>query len=139
MSELTITFLNELIVTIVIPAITALLAFLGKKLVAFIDKKGEELETRTKNDKAKTYIDLATSTVTDVVEALNQTVVGSIKAASEDGKLTKEDAENIKTMAIDTTKKLLNSEAKDAIATVIDDLDEFIAVLVEAAVAKSKK
>ena len=135
MDVIVVNMLNEL----AIPIFVAMIGFIGKKFVSFINKKSDEIEANVSNERAKTYLNLATNTVTEVVESLNQTTVAAIKKASADGKLTEEEALAIKDEAIQKTLKLLTDEAKEAICTVFGDLEEYLDILVESAVSKSKK
>ena len=92
METTTLNFINEGVITILYPVIVALLGFLSTKLIAFINSKTESVKKNIKNETVKTYIDVVSNTVGEVVQALNQEIVNGIKEASKDGKLTEDEA-----------------------------------------------
>ena len=116
-----------------------MLGFLSTKLIAFINSKTEAVKKNIKNETVKTYIDVVSNTVSEVVQALNQEIVNGIKEASKDGKLTEDEAKEIKNKAIEKTLGILSDDAKETLTMVFGDLDTYISTLIESAVYKAKK
>lgn len=139
METTTLNFINEGVITILYPVIVALLGFLSTKLIAFINSKTEAVKKNIKNETVKTYIDVVSNTVSEVVQALNQEIVNGIKEASKDGKLTEDEAKEIKNKAIEKTLGILSDDAKETLTMVFGDLDTYISTLIESAVYKAKK
>ena len=139
METTTLNFINEGVITILYPVIVALLGFLSTKLISFINSKTEAVKKNIKNETVKTYIDVVSNTVSEVVQALNQEIVNGIKEASKDGKLTEDEAKEIKNKAIEKTLGILSDDAKETLTMVFGDLDTYISTLIESAVYKTKK
>ena len=76
--------LPEILVTIASLVVTWMLTQLSN----YITSKSEEVKSKTDNESIKRYIEIATSTVTEVVDYLNHSVVNDLKIASHDGRLT---------------------------------------------------
>ena len=119
-----------LIIAIVVTAFTAFLAYIGQKEITI---KDNELLT----EKANFYLDLLLVTVDEVVKATNQTVVDKLKEDN-DGKLTKEEAEDVfNTVKVEVLETLTN-EGKEVLDKVVADVPALINILIEASVKKNK-
>lgn len=128
----------EVILSIVAPAITILLSYGAKLLTDYINDKREEIKTRVKNEKTKTYVDLVADNAMNVVQTLNQTLVQDLKAASEDGKLTKDDAILIKNNALDMLKNTLSEDIRELLGEVFGDTDVYLSNVLEKVVCQVK-
>lgn len=129
----------ELVLSAAVPAVTILLTWCASSLVSFLNTKKEEAKTKTNNETVKTYIDLVADNATNVVESLNQTLVEQLKAASADGKLTAEDATNIKNTAFTMLVDTLSDDVLEIIGTVFGDTKTYLNNVIEKAVTSSKK
>lgn len=119
-----------LIIAIVVTGFTAFLAYVGKKEITI---KDNELLT----EKANFYLDLLLVTVDEIVKATNQTVVDKLKEDG-DGKLTKEEAEDVFNHVKNEIMAQLTEEGKKILSNVVDDLPGFIDQLIEASVKRNK-
>ena len=119
-----------LIIAVTVTAFTAFIAYLSKKEITI---KDNELLT----EKANFYLDLLLVTVDEVVKATNQTVVDKLKEDN-DGKLTKEEAEDVFNAVKVEVLETLTKEGKEVLDKVVADVPALINVLIEAAVRKNK-
>lgn len=77
--------------------------------------------------------------VTKVVRYLNQTIVDKMKEASEDGKLTDEQINEIQNKALDLIYKLLDSSTMDSLISKYgENYTEYIKILIENSVVDAK-
>lgn len=119
-----------LIIAVTVTAFTAFIAYLSKKEVTI---KDNELLT----EKANFYLDLLLVTVDEIVKATNQTVVEKLKEDN-DGKLTKEEAEDVfNTVKVEVLETLTN-EGKEVLDKVVADVPALINILIESAVNRNK-
>ena len=126
--------LPEILVTIVSLVVTWMLTQLSN----YISNKSEEVKNKTDNDSMKRYIEIATSTVTEVVDYLNHSVVNDLKIASSDGKLTQEEVDQIKATARVQVQSILSAEAIQALQQVYGDINALIDTWIVNAVAKAQ-
>ncbi len=126
--------LPEILVTIASLVVTWMLTQLSN----YITSKSEEVKNKTDNESTKRYIEIATSTVTEVVDYLNHSVVNDLKIAAQDGKLTQEEVEQIKTTARVQVMSILSAEAIQALQQVYGDINSLIDTWVVNAVAKAQ-
>lgn len=119
-----------LVIAVTVTAFTAFIAYLSKKEITI---KDNELLT----EKANFYLDLLLVTVDEIVKATNQTIVDKLKEDG-DGKLTKEEAEDVFNHVKDEIFAKLTEEAKEILKQVIDDLPAFVDMLIEASVKRNK-
>ena len=125
--------LPEILVTIVSLVVTWMLTQLSN----YISNKSEEVKNKTDNDSMKRYIEIATSTVTGVVDYLNHSVVNDLKIAASDGKLTQEEVDQIKATARVQVQSILSAEAIQALQQVYGDINALIDTWIVNAVAKA--
>ena len=77
--------------------------------------------------------------VTKVVRYLNQTIVDKMKEASEDGKLTDEQINEIQNKALDLIYKLLDSSTMDSLISKYgENYTEYIKILIENSVVDAR-
>lgn len=77
--------------------------------------------------------------VTKVVRYLNQTIVDKMKEASEDGKLTNEQINEIQNKALDLIYKLLDSSTMDSLISKYgENYTEYIKILIENSVVDAR-
>ena len=126
--------LPEILVTTTPPVVTWMLTQLSN----YITNKSEEVKSKTDNESTKRYIEIATSTVTEVVDYLNHSVVNDLKIAAQDGRLTQEEVDQIKTTARVQVMSILSAEAIQALQQVYGDINSLIDTWVVNAVAKAQ-
>ena len=126
--------LPEILVTIASLVVTWMLTQLSN----YITNKSEEVKSKTDNESTKRYIEIATSTVTEVVDYLNHSVVNDLKIAAQDGRLTQEEVNQIKTTARVQVMSILSAEAIQALQQVYGDINSLIDTWVVNAVAKAQ-
>ena len=126
--------LPEILVTIASLVVTWMLTQLSN----YITSKSEEVKSKTDNESIKRYIEIATSTVTEVVDYLNHSVVNDLKIASQDGRLTQEEVDQIKMTARVQVMSILSAEAIQALQQVYGDINSLIDTWVVNAVAKAQ-
>ena len=126
--------LPEILVTIASLVVTWMLTQLSN----YITSKREEVKSKTDNESTKRYIEIATSTVTEVVDYLNHSVVNDLKIAAQDGRLTQEEVDQIKTTARVQVMSILSAEAIQALQQVYGDINSLIDTWVVNAVAKAQ-
>jgi hypothetical protein len=90
--------------------------------------------SKIKSDKIANAVNWFGETVTSTVKSIQQTYVDSLKEAKADGKLTDEEKNAIKNLAIATVKKSLSDETYKLLSTVYADVEKKIADSIEAAV-----
>ena len=126
--------LPEILVTIASLVVTWMLTQLSN----YITSKSEEVKSKTDSESTKRYIEIATSTVTEVVDYLNHSVVNDLKIAAQDGRLTQEEVDQIKTTARVQVMSILSAEAIQALQQVYGDINSLIDTWVVNAVAKAQ-
>lgn len=113
-------------------AVAGVITALSTKLISW-------LTARTKSNEFDRYLRLLNETVVDVVMGLNQTIVDRLKAAAQDGKLTKEEIEDISGTAKNTILEILGENAVLVLSEVFDDLESLIASKIERVVMEVKR
>lgn len=130
--------MTELIQNILYILITGVGVLLIKCLMNFINAKINALQTEKEikdNELLNQYIDMVQQIVYDVVLMVSQTYVDSLKKS---GNFNEEAQKQAKDMAIEMAKTLISEEAKNAIITVYNDFDNYLASLIESVVKQSK-
>jgi alkyl hydroperoxide reductase subunit AhpF len=125
----------NLVIAFAVPVAGALAAF----IVKWVNAKAEQIKAQTNQDKIDQYIDILNETVEDVVVSLNQTTVLAFKEAAADGKLTKEEIEEVSEKAIDAVYLILGKQGRELLQTVFDDLDTLIVTKIERSVKEVKE
>jgi len=129
---------NEVLTIIIQVLVPVLATALGTVLIALANNASSYLKQRTNSNILKRYISLLDSVVVDVVRGLNQSTVEAIKAAAEDGKLTKEEITMISAQALESVKNILGVRGIEVLRLVFEDLDALIATKIERAVGEAK-
>lgn len=118
------------------PVLLAVVSWLGYQASQLIS-------TKVKNGRAKAVLNRLAEATTTTVSALQQTVVAAMKEKAADGKLTPEEVEELKELALDEIVKHLGGDtgaAKQAKALGLDmeAFESMIETKVEASIADRK-
>jgi hypothetical protein len=124
------------LVNALVPIVVALLGLFGSWLMTVVGSK-------LKSDKARTVAQHLSEVAGEVVLELQQTTVEGLKAAAADGRLSSDEVENLKALAIARVKQHIGEKGKADVLKVFgfDDeagLDKFIATKVEASVGMTR-
>lgn len=123
---------------ICVPLIVAIIGYLATIATKFINVKKNEIINKTTNENIQLYVNLASDTVINVVQTLNSTMVDELKKANADGKLTKEEIDEIKNLALTMVLTMLTDEVKEGLSQVFGDLDTYLSSLIESTVYSIK-
>lgn len=114
----------------------ALLSFGVAKLITLIQAK-------TKNEWLKGALVKATEAVFNAVHSVEQTMAAKFKEAAADGKITPEEAAQLKAAALESVKSYLGEKGLKELMSVLSldalGLDKFLADKIEANVAQMKQ
>lgn len=114
-------------ITVAVGAVT----LLSMQIIAFVRLKIKGV----KNDSVFTLLDSAVSTaeyiVNLVVARLQQEVVGNLKAAAADGKLTKSEIEQITKSAFIDIKTMLSEDTIDVLESNFGNIELYIKSIIE--------
>ena len=128
MNNETTTLLTQVLIA-VLPILTAFTA-------RYLNAKALELKDYTKNKNIGVLIDLAQSTIQDIVIETNQTVVETLKKQGAfDKDVQKQTFNTVKNKVL----KMLTIKSKQAIELIYGDLNDFIDTQIEVAVNRAKK
>lgn len=116
-------------------AIGALLTALCGFLIIFINKKKEDLEKRLHNDMAAKYLDMVTDTITNCVQATNQTYVDELKKQNA---FTKENQLNAFNLTLNAVSNILTDDCKEYLSTITEDVEAYLKAKIEAEVNFAK-
>jgi vacuolar-type H+-ATPase subunit I/STV1 len=130
MSETTATIIVA-VVTALGSVITALIGWLARKGVNFMDQKTKVLDEASELQRKEAIKNKIVDTVTLVARATMQTYVDEVKTRNADGKLTKEEAAEAFRRTVDQSLDLLKREG-------IEVGKDVLGVVVEAVVGKLK-
>ena len=130
MSETTVTIIVAVIAALG-SVITALIGWLARKGVNFMDQKTKVLDAATEVQRKEAIKNKIVDTVTLVARATMQTYVDEVRARNADGKLTKEEAAEAFRRTLDQSLELLKRQG-------IEVGKDILAVMVEAVVGKLK-
>ena len=131
--------LKDILQIVAFTVITGAGTIIVRKISDFLNNKIDEVQTTTKladYEKLNMVIDSAQKIVNDIVVAINQTFVDSLKAS---GKFDKESATIAKDAAMDKAKELLSEDAIKIIEDIYGDIDSFLDIQIEAIVNKLKQ
>ncbi len=130
MSETTATVLVAAI-TALGSVITALIGWLARKGVNYLDEKTKVLDEASELQRKEAIKNKIVDTVTLVARATMQTYVDEVKKRNADGKLTKEEASEAFKRTLDQSLDLLKQEG-------IEVGKDVLGIVVEAVVGKLK-
>ena len=112
---------------VIIPTIVAV----GGFVVTYLNAKAKEIQKRVENEEVRKYVDIASDTVLASVEAVYQTYVEELKFR---GEFDDEAKKRAFSLAKEHIKKILNTNAKEAIALLYGDINLWIDTKIEQAV-----
>lgn len=125
MNDIVLNIISVVVTSVIIPLIT----YLGLKLSTY-------LKTKINNEKAKNYIDQATNAVTLAVTKTMQTYVDSLKAS---GNFTEEAQKAAYEKAKAQALALITKDAKNAVAALYGDFNEWLNAQIETQVKEIKE
>lgn len=96
------------------------------------------IRSKTNNEAINNALTRISHTVETVVAGLTQTMAAELRALTEDGKLTKEDGESLKKLAIQAVKDQVPFAVKQIALLGITNLNDFISTKIEQAVLNQK-
>ena len=111
---------------------------LVRYIIVLANKKVDEVQVNTdikNHDKLNQYVDSAQQVIENVVLAVSQTYVDTLKA---NGEFTKEAQNTAKATAIKLAKQMITDESKNAIIVLYEDFDQFLDTTIEALVKTNK-
>ena len=125
------TFLQELFYVLLI----ALVPFVSKYFIAFLEASKERVAEQIQNDKVEATALKVLGIVENAVEATNQTFVSELKA---NGGLTEENKKEAYENTYHTVKTMLTNDVIDLIVEEYGDLNVYLDTLIEKVVAEKK-
>ncbi len=125
------------LVEVLVSALSVLLMGIIGVGIDFLKKQSNNLAAKTKNTQFQGIVSVVTDTIDDVLNSFEVTIIEGIKQASEDGKVTKEEVNDI----VNDIKKqvgfVLNDKIKSsALTDFVDTWDDWLELKVRAAVNK---
>ena len=127
----------DILLDILVSADTAI-AWAATAVVGLI---GKFLVDKIKSEKVRLYVGRALDEVYDAVAEVYQVYVAELKEAKADGKLTQEEKDKAKHMAVETAKANIGAKGLARLARVlgIDSIDQWLESKVEATIARKKE
>lgn len=101
---------------------------------SWVDAKTAVVTAKIKDTNIKHAVNTAEDCVTTTVYKMAQTTTDDMKAAAADGKLTAEEAAQIKANALAEVKSLIGTNVSNTLDTVFADTNEWLKSKIEAAV-----
>ena len=117
------------------PLFAAVIAGLVAVAIARFNKW---IRTKTDSEEVLTTFDSVFNIVEVAVADANATVVTSIKAAAADGKITEQEAIDIKNKVFKQIKDTIPPKSAKVLSKVIADLDAYLMSLIEKLVSEAK-
>lgn len=124
--------LNEIFRLCIVP----LLAILTRYLIVYIETKKEDMIQKNQNEMADKYITMLADTISDCVQATNQTYVDSLKQENIFDAEAQKEAFN---KTYEAVMAVLSEDAKKYLATIYGDLNSYITQKIESEVKFAKK
>ena len=118
--------------------LTVVISLLTAFILWALGQAARYLATRRKESLLATALLCLNQVVADVVKELNQTVVAELKAKSADGKLTPDEAVQIRNKAVEMVLLRLKSETLKIVGEALGPIVSVITSKIEAAVWDSK-
>lgn len=136
--------MSEVITSILLAFITALVPVVGIVLKTLGQKAAELIQAKVDNQTAEAALLRLTAAVTDAVGEVYQAEAGALKGAAADGKLTQEEKDRLKQIAVDHAKSYLGKKGVDMLLEVLGftsekDLDKVIAGKVDKVIYDAKR
>lgn len=130
---------NEFVTQNLLPTLTSIFCMVltaaAGLLVAFLNKKKNEIEANMENETAKKYLDMVYETVASCVLMTNQTYVEALK---KDNAFTKEAQTVALTKTLMAVESMLGTECLNYLETITFDVEEYLTNLIEAQVNIAK-
>ena len=131
-------FLNQILYPILMALASAFVAALFVAVVklipigaAVLKSRAEAIKDEALRRKVQSAIDDIANATTTIVNSLQQTIVGPLKAASEDGKLTPEEIQAITTNAVNEIKAISSDESMKILEEYKVDVEALIVNLIQ--------
>src|SRR5690606_34386071 len=118
--------------------ILALVPVLTTAIIALIGAGFSYLRARYEWMQEARTVAQVESTLYALVQEANQTLVEEARRAREDGKLTPEDAERIKTAVIERFWQIVTVEQSEILQGIADDVEAWLSAKIEEMVVKAK-
>ena len=129
--------MTAIIIQILEIVIIPILGALASLLIAYINKKQQEVDVNIKDTKQEKYLKILQSAIEDAVRATNQTFVEKIKEKG--GPLSEEEQREAFLMTFSAVTAALSDEAVECLETALGDLQVFITQKIESQVNLEKK
>lgn len=124
-------FIKDILEVCIVPII----GVIGGYIIAFVNKKREQMEAKVEDETLEKYIGLVSNLITDCVAATQQTYVQALKDKDMfDENAQKEALE----MTFNAVKSLLSDKATECLLEAFTDLDSYIKYKIEAEINKNK-
>lgn len=127
---------SDFLYMVLAPILTTAISALSVFLIKYIRIKSEELKVKTKDDTYNKYLDDISDIIQQVVLAVSQTYVDTLKSKNA---FTEEKQVEAFNKAKSQILLLLTEESKDIIKEVYGDLDSWLDTRIEAEVKIQKK
>ena len=127
---------SDFLYMVLAPILTTAISALSVFLIKFIRIKSEELKVKTKDDTYDKYLDDISDIIEQVVLAVSQTYVDTLKSKNA---FTEEKQVEAFNKAKSQILLLLTEESKNVIKEVYGDLDSWLDTRIEAEVKIQKK
>lgn len=114
------------------------LAGVGIALAALIAAGIRHLFAKLKNERLREYGNLLAIYAEKAVKSVAQVEADALKEASSDGKLTDQEKEHLKELAVNTLRSIAPDFIMKFMAKANSDLDDLLSTLIESAVKDSK-
>ena len=121
------------VVPILLPGVGTLVSVLASLVLVWVKKY---VKTKTDNILVENALTRISNTTETVVASLGQTVAQSLKEAAADGKLTKDEAAELRDKAYTSVMALLPEVLKQQATLGVADLNQLIFAKIEQAVGK---
>lgn len=127
--------MNETIQTILTAILIAAIPVITSELTKFLKLQVQTIKEKTKQEVLNKHIDRAVKVVEDIVEAISQTTVDTLK---KQGAFTKEKQLEAFNNAKEKILEVLTTESKEALQEAYGDLNIWIEAQIESTVKRSK-
>lgn len=124
--------IEKILELIILPLFTALIA----QLIGWIQAKKEESLKQTENIICQKYLKMLTTTIEDCVIATNQTYVNKLK---DQNLFTPEAQKEAFNLTYEKIVSLLTEEAQYYLNEILEDLESYIKIQIEASVNINKQ
>ena len=131
--------INEILTTIITVLVIPAIPVLAGYIIQFLKNQTAKLKAETESELQHKYLTLLDDAIYSTVQSFNQTLVEGLKSKAEDGKLTKEDAQDIKKQVFNTVIDTLSPQVRLALNEMFGDAKTYIDNSIEKWVAELKQ